>query len=54
VSEAIYLADPEGNGLELYSDRPPGSWPRDKSSLSMYTRPLDLRALLSLSQANRE
>jgi catechol 2,3-dioxygenase len=50
VSEAIYLADPEGNGLELYSDRPPELWPRDKGSVSMFTRPLALRTLLSLAE----
>jgi catechol 2,3-dioxygenase len=50
VSEAIYLADPEGNGLELYSDRPPELWPRDQESVSMYTRPLALPALLSLAE----
>jgi len=50
VSEAIYLADPEGNGLELYSDRPTEIWPRDEGSVSMYTQPLALRALLSLAE----
>lgn len=47
VSEAIYLRDPDGNGVELYRDRPPEEWPREPSGeLAMYTRPLDLRALL--------
>ena len=41
VSEAIYLHDPDGNGVELYCDRPRDQWPND-----MYTAPLDLRALL--------
>ncbi|HKP17635.1 MAG TPA: VOC family protein [Gaiellaceae bacterium] len=42
VSEAIYLRDPDGNGVELYCDRPREQWPDD-----MYTAPLDLRALLA-------
>ena len=50
VSEAIYLADPEGNGVELYADRPPEAWPRNGDSVSMFTRPLALRALLSLAE----
>jgi catechol 2,3-dioxygenase len=48
VSEAIYLDDPDGNGVELYRDRPREEWPRDPSGqLVMYTRALDLRALLA-------
>jgi len=48
VSEAIYLDDPDGNGVELYRDRPREEWPRDPAGeLVMYTRPLDLRALLA-------
>lgn len=47
VSEAIYLRDPDGNGVELYWDRPPEKWPRDtKGGLAMFTRPLDLEGLL--------
>ncbi|HEV2108216.1 MAG TPA: VOC family protein [Thermomicrobiales bacterium] len=47
VSEAIYLEDPDGNGLELYADRDPTVWPRAADgSLSMVTRPLDLDDLL--------
>ncbi len=50
VSEALYLSDPEGNGIEVYWDRPQAQWPQDKSgSLSMYTRHLDLQALLNLA-----
>jgi catechol 2,3-dioxygenase len=50
VSQAIYLRDPDGNGLELYWDRPPEEWPRDAGGqLAMYTRPLDLGALLALA-----
>ncbi len=47
VSEALYLRDPDGNGLELYRDRPNEEWPRnDDGSLGMFTRPLDVQALL--------
>ena len=42
VSEAIYLHDPDQNGIELYRDRPRDQWPED-----MYTAPLDLQALLA-------
>lgn len=48
VSEALYLRDPEGNGVELYWDRPEGEWPRNPDgSLNMFTRRLDLNHLLS-------
>lgn len=48
VSEALYLRDPDENGVELYWDRPQDQWPVDSyGHLSMYTRPLDLRDLLS-------
>ncbi len=47
VSEAIYLADPDQNGLELYWDRPREEWPRGADGLpAMYTDPLDLDDLL--------
>ena len=47
VSEALYLRDPDGNGVELYRDRPKEQWPRDAAGgIAMGTRPLDLRALL--------
>ena len=47
VSEAIYLRDPDGNGVELYRDRPRDEWPRTADgALAMDTRPLDLDALL--------
>jgi catechol 2,3-dioxygenase len=52
VSEAIYLTDPDGNGLELYVDRPEAEWPREANGeLQMVTQPLDLQALLELSVA---
>lgn len=48
VSEAIYLRDPDGNGVELYRDRPEADWPRDAAgNLAMVTEPLDLQALLA-------
>lgn len=47
VSEALYLRDPDGNGVELYRDRLPSEWPRAADgSLAMHTKPLDLAALL--------
>ncbi|MDR7563038.1 MAG: VOC family protein [Armatimonadota bacterium] len=51
VSEAFYLADPEGNGVELYRDRPPASWPRRDGEIAMVTHPLDVHSLL---QEDRE
>ncbi len=48
VSEALYLKDPDQNGVELYRDRPESEWPRNPDgSLAMYTRRLDLDDLLS-------
>ena len=48
VSEALYLRDPDGNGIELYWDRPKDAWPRSPNGeVAMYTRPLDLRSLLA-------
>ena len=47
VSEAIYLRDPDGNGVELYRDRPESEWPRSASGeLAMFTHALDLDGLL--------
>ena len=47
VSEALYLDDPDGNGVELYWDRPPEAWPRTaEGDLDMYTGPLDLSSLI--------
>jgi catechol 2,3-dioxygenase len=47
VSEALYLADPDGNGIEIYRDRPRKEWPRDASgSVQMGTEPLDLEGLM--------
>ncbi len=48
VSEAVYLSDPDGKGVELYRDRPEEEWPRDaEGNLQMYNAPLDLEQLLS-------
>lgn len=48
VSEALYLRDPDGNGVELYWDRQPEAWPRDSAgNLAMVTRALDLDGLLA-------
>ncbi|HMC50070.1 MAG TPA: VOC family protein, partial [Solirubrobacterales bacterium] len=49
VSEAIYLRDPDGNGVELYRDRPRDEWPRseDGDGVAMFNAPLDLEALLA-------
>ncbi len=48
VSEALYLRDPDGNGVELYRDRPYEEWPRlADGTPTMYTRQLDLRTLLA-------
>lgn len=50
VSEAIYLSDPDHNGIELYWDKPQEQWPRDAGgSLLMVSDPLDLDALIALS-----
>jgi catechol 2,3-dioxygenase len=49
VSEALYVSDPDGNGIELYRDRPREDWPepRPGQKVEMYTRPLDLQDLLA-------
>jgi catechol 2,3-dioxygenase len=48
VSEALYLRDPDSNGVELYRDRPEEEWPRSADGcLGMFTRPLDLQSLLA-------
>jgi catechol 2,3-dioxygenase len=51
VSEAIYLSDPEGNGIELYVDRPRDQWPpgQPDGQIAMVTAPLDVDALLAVS-----
>jgi catechol 2,3-dioxygenase len=52
VSEALYLSDPEGNGIELYRDRPREQWPRTGESIQMATIPLDLDDLLTENGAD--
>jgi len=48
VSEALYLHDPDGNGVELYRDRPEAEWPHTADGrLAMHTKPLDLASLLA-------
>ncbi|MDG3040878.1 VOC family protein [Roseicyclus marinus] len=52
VSEAVYFSDPDGNGIELYVDRPEAEWPRDaEGTLRMVNERLDLRALLALADS---
>jgi catechol 2,3-dioxygenase len=46
VSEAIYLSDPDGNGIEIYSDRPRNEWKFDEGGVVMTTQPLDLESLI--------
>lgn len=47
VSEALYLHDPDGNGIEIYCDRDPSDWPRENGEIKMATLPLDLESLLA-------
>lgn len=52
VSEALYISDPDGNGIEIYRDRPRDQWPRSGDTLEMATLPLDIDDLLDeLAQA---
>jgi catechol 2,3-dioxygenase len=54
VSEAIYLADPDGNGIEIYRDRPREQWPFKNGRLQMVTKPLDTENLLAELDAQSE
>jgi catechol 2,3-dioxygenase len=47
VSEALYLRDPDGNGIEIYADRDQSEWPRRNGEIEMATLPLDLESLLA-------
>ncbi len=47
VSEAIYLDDPDNNGVELYWDRPKNQWPFKNGSIEMFTKPLDISDILT-------
>ena len=51
VSEALYLADPEGNGIEIYVDRPRSAWTRADGSIQMTTDPLDINDLAAAATA---
>jgi catechol 2,3-dioxygenase len=53
VSEALYLSDPEGNGIEIYVDRPESAWPRGPEGIPMPSEPLDLPGLLATDPARR-
>ena len=54
VSEAIYLDDPDGNGVELYSDRPREDWPVDANgNVTMFTKRLDIEGLLTLPELEK-
>lgn len=52
VSEAIYLADPDDNGIEIYADRPRSAWPRRGGVLQMSTDPLDIESLMAELKAD--
>ena len=54
VSEAVYLSDPDGNGIEIYRDRPRAEWPRSGDQLRMATLPLDLDDVLAELRAATE
>jgi len=51
VSEALYLRDPEGNGIELARDRPREEWPRVREGVAMVTEPVDTKSLLATAPA---
>jgi catechol 2,3-dioxygenase len=51
VSEALYLNDPDGNGIEIYCDRDPSTWPRENGEIKIATLPLDLESLLAELEA---
>ena len=54
-TESLYLADPDGDGLELYWDRPPAEWPRTADGqLALLNEPLDVEALLASEPATGE
>jgi catechol 2,3-dioxygenase len=52
VSEALYLSDPDNNGIEIYRDRPRNEWPHRNGQLQMASDPLDLHALIAEAQAD--
>ena len=54
VSEALYLSDPDGNGIEIYRDRPRDEWPYREGQIQMATDPLDVQGLQSELQDDRQ
>ena len=54
VSEAIYLADPDGNGIEIYADLPREAWQRDNGFIRMVTEPLDIEGLLAQASPSED
>ncbi len=52
VSEAVYLADPDGNGIEIYADREPSSWSWNNGEVAMRTEPLDAEAVLKAGEGD--
>ncbi|WP_052888480.1 VOC family protein [Thermogemmatispora carboxidivorans] len=54
VSEALYLSDPEGNGIEIYRDRPRETWRWQSGQVAMATDPIDVRAMLTEGRAELE
>lgn len=54
VSEALYLSDPDGNGIEIYRDRPRGTWTWANGQVRMATDPLDIRGLLAEADQHDE
>jgi len=54
VSEALYLADPDGNGIEIYVDRPASTWKWKNGEVVMATEPLDIKSLLEVSEGEWE
>jgi catechol 2,3-dioxygenase len=54
VSEALYLSDPDGNGIEIYRDRPREQWPHAGGTLQMATNPLDLEGVLGELTSNAD
>lgn len=53
VSEALYLADPEGNGIEIYADRPRAEWPRDGDAIQMSTEAMDVASVVASGEGAR-
>lgn len=47
VSEALYLDDPDGNGIEIYADRNPSTWPRKNDQVEMFTKPMDIQGVMT-------